>query len=76
MDALLASLGKLFGVFTDPAQVVLLLIALAEGFAIYKLVSFFLERTEKDMESRVKLATALEGLTAIIKEKIGNGKSP
>ena len=71
MDALLAAIGKLFAVFTDPVQIVLLFVAMAEGFAIYKLVRFFLDRTDKDMEARVKLATALEGLSAIIKEKIG-----
>ena len=71
MDALLAAIGKLFAVFTDPVQIVLLFVAMAEGFAIYKLVRFFLDRTDKDMEARVKLATALEGLSAIIKEKVG-----
>ena len=58
----------MLGVFKDPTQVVLLLIAAAEGFAIYKLVRFFLDRTDRDLEARVKLATAMEGLTAIIKE--------
>lgn len=70
MDALLESIGRLLGVFKDPTQVILLLVAIAEGFAIYKLVRFFLDRTDKDLEARVKLATAMEGLTAIIKEKI------
>ena len=33
-----------------------------------------LDRLDKDLEARVKMATALESLTSIIKEKIGNGK--
>lgn len=70
MDALLEAIGRLLGVFKDPTQVLLLLICFAEGFAIYKLVRFFLDRTDKDMDARVKLATAMEGLTDIIKEKI------
>lgn len=36
---------------------------------------WLLERMDRDLEARVKLATALEGLTAIIKEKM-NGKNP
>lgn len=75
MDALLESIGRLFGAFKDPVQIILLLICLAEGFGIYKLVRFFLDRTDKDMDARVKLATAMEGLTAIIKEKM-NDKNP
>ena len=70
MDPIWAQVARLFGVFTEPVQVVLLLIAGAEGFAIYKLVRFFLDRTDRDLEARVKLATAMEGLTAIIKEKM------
>jgi hypothetical protein len=70
MDALLEALGRLLGVFKDPLQVFMFLIIVAEGFGIYKLTRFFLDRTDKDMEARVKLATAMEGLTAIIKEKM------
>ena len=35
-----------------------------------------LDRMDRDLDARVKLATALEGLTSIIKEKIGASKSP
>ena len=35
-----------------------------------------LDRMDRDLDARVKLATALEGLTSIIKEKIGAPKSP
>jgi hypothetical protein len=68
MDALLEAIGNLFKVFKDPLQVFMLLIIIAEGVGIWKLVRFFLDRTDKDMEARVKLATAMEGLTDIIKE--------
>ena len=30
-----------------------------------------LDRLDRDLEGRVKMATALEGLTAVIKERIG-----
>lgn len=73
MDALLESLGKLLGVFKDPTQVLLLLVATAEGFAIYKIMRWIFDRMDRDLEARTKLATAMEGLTDIIKEKIGNG---
>ena len=72
MDSLFESIGKLLGVFKDPTQVVLLLLCFAEGFAIYKLVRFFLDRIDKDLEARIKFSTALEGLTEIIKEKVGD----
>lgn len=35
-----------------------------------------LDRLDRDLEARVKLATAMEGLTSIIKEKIGAVKVP
>lgn len=75
MDALLEAIAKLLGTFKDPVQVVLLLVCLAEGFGLYKIIRFLLDRADKDMEARVKVATAMEGLTDIIKEKMANGKS-
>ena len=71
MDALFDALAKLLAVFKDPTQVVLLFVCISEGYGIYRLVRFMLDRADKDLEARVKLATALEGLTGIIKEKIG-----
>lgn len=70
MDALFEALGKLLSVFKDPVNVILLFVCLAEGFGLYKIVRFIMDRSERDLEARVKLATAMEGLTAIIKEKI------
>ena len=34
-----------------------------------------LERVDRDLDARVKLAIAMESLTTVIKEKIGNGKN-
>lgn len=76
MDALLAELARLLGVFRDPVNVVLLLVSIAEGAAIYRLVRFFMDRSDKDLEGRIKLATALEGLEEIIREKLSNAKNP
>ena len=67
MDALLESIGKLFLVFKDPVNVILLILALVEGFFIYKFVLFLQDRYDKDIASRASLATALSGLTKAIK---------
>ena len=67
MDALFESIGKLFLVFKDPVNVILLLVAIVEGFFLYKMVSFLQQRFDKDIESRTLLATALNGLTRAIK---------
>ena len=67
MDALFESVGRLLGVFKDPVNVILLLVALVEGFFLYKMVSFLQQRFDKDIESRTLLATALNGLTKAIK---------
>jgi hypothetical protein len=76
MDALLESLGRLLGIFKEPVQVLMLLVIVSQAFGIYKLVVFFLDRTDKDMEARVKLATSLDGLADIIDrlEKTTHGK--
>ena len=70
MDALLESVGRLLGTFKDPVQVLLLLICFAEGFALYKLASIFITGHNAQVESRLKMAAALEALTDMIKEKI------
>ena len=70
MDALLESVGRLLGTFKDPVQVLLLLICFAEGFALYKLASIFITSHQAQIESRLKMAAALEALTDMIKEKI------
>ena len=67
MDALIESVGRLLGMFKDPVNVILLLVALVEGFFLYKMVSFLQQRFDKDIESRTLLATALNGLTKAIK---------
>ena len=67
MDALFESIGKLFLVFKDPVNVILFLLAAAEGFFLYKFVQFLQDRYDKDIASRSSLATALTGLTKAIK---------
>ena len=67
MDALLESIGRLFGVFKDPVNVILLLLAMVEGFFLYKFVQFWQSSHLKEIDSRVALATALNGLTKAIK---------
>ena len=70
MDPIWAQVARLIGVFTEPVQVVLLLIAIAEGAAIYFLGRYILNNIEKDRERDLAQARATEGLTAIIKEKM------
>ena len=70
MDALLESIGKLFGAFKDPVQIVLLLICFAEGWALYKLASIFITSHQAQIESRLKMASALEALKDMIEAKI------
>ena len=70
MDELLGSIGRLFSTFKDPVQVLLLLICFAEGFALYKLASIFITSHQAQIESRLKMAAALEGLKDMIEAKI------
>ena len=70
MDALLESVGRLLGTFKDPVQVLLLLICFAEGFALYKLASIFIVGHQAQIESRLKMASALEALKDMIEAKI------
>ena len=70
VDPIFAAVSRLFGVFTEPVQVVLLLIAIAEGAAIYFLARFIFGNIEKDRERDLAQAKATEGLTAFIKEKM------
>lgn len=58
----------------DPAYIELLKVwgPLSIGwFVAGYLIKFIMDRYDRDIESRTKLATALESLSAIIKEKIG-----
>lgn len=71
MDALLESIGKLFGIFKDPVNVLLLLIVLGEAFGIYRLSKFIMDRYDADIKSRSDLATAINGFTRQLEE---NGK--
>ena len=68
MDALLEAVARLLGTFKDPVQVVLLLMCFALSFALYKLARFMMDSYEAQINSRVQLANALDGLTSIIKE--------
>ena len=77
MDPIWAQVARLIGVFTDPVNVVLLLIAIAEGAAIYFLGRYIIvsidKNRERDLEhakADLAEAKAMEGLTAIIKEKM------
>ena len=78
MDAIFSSIGSLLGAFKDPTQIVLLLVAIAEGVIIYKLGIFFFTRYQDDIESRLKAATAFDNLAKGIdklSERVGNAKA-
>ena len=48
---------------------------LALGWVVaYMLIRFIMEQYRNDIDSRVKLATALDGLTKMI-ERVANGKN-
>lgn len=74
MDALLEAVAKLFLVFKDPVNVILLLVAASSLFANYYIVRFLLNSWEAAIESRLKLSASLDGLTDIIKE-LKDGKT-
>lgn len=68
MEELAAAVARLFGVFTDPVNVLLLLIVFAEAFGLYKFAQFFMQRYDKEIDSRTQLANALNGLTKAVQE--------
>lgn len=63
MDDLLSAIGRLFGIFKDPVNVLLLLIVLGEAFGIWKLAKFIMDRYDADIKSRADLASAIQGFT-------------
>lgn len=67
MDSLLSALGKLLGVFTEPVQVVLLLVVFALAFALYKVAMFLASRWEDSIKAQQGMAESLRGLTELIK---------
>lgn len=67
MDALLESLGKLLGVFTQPVDVVLLLVTFALSFSLYKVAMFLASRWEDSIKAQQGMAESLRGLTELIK---------
>jgi len=71
MDELLAAIGKLFGIFKDPVNVLLLLIVCGEAFGLWKMAKFVMDRYDADIKSRSDLATAINGFTKQLEE---NGK--
>lgn len=75
MDALLEAIAKLFLVFKDPVNVVLLLVAATSLYANYYLVRFLMNSWEAGIESRMKMSASLDGLATIIKESLKNGKT-
>lgn len=74
MDELAAAIGKLLGVFKDPVNVILLLLVIGEGFGIWKLVRFLMDRYEADVKSRADLAAAIQGFTKQLGEIEDNGR--
>lgn len=68
MDALLASLGKLLAVFTEPVQVVLLLVVFALAFALYKVAMFLAGRWEDSIKAQQAMSSSLNGLADLIKD--------
>ncbi len=68
MDALLTAIAGLFGAFKDPATIAFLLISVAEAWIIWKLAKWFMDRADKDMESRTQLATVLNRWADLVEE--------
>ena len=64
MDSLLDAIGKLFSVFKDPTQVVLLLACIAEGFFIWTV-------RKEDREDKKSVVEALKAVNDTL-GKIGN----
>lgn len=73
MDGLFEGLGKLLGTFKDPTQVVLLLVCLAEGFGLYRLVKFLTDNYKTSIENDLRNAQALEGVQRILEKVVANG---
>ena len=69
MDALLASLGKLLGAFTQPVQIVLLFMIAGLAAFCWRLVKFIMDTYERGIASDIKMTTALENLTIAFKER-------
>lgn len=42
--------------------------------ALYLIVKWLMERADKDLEGRIRMAVALENLTTLVKERIGHAK--
>ncbi len=64
MDSLLEAIGKLFGVFKDPTQVVLLLVCIAEGWFIWTI-------RKEDREDKKSVVEALKAVNDTL-GRIGN----
>lgn len=68
MEALLEAIAKLFGVFKDPVNVILLLLVCGLSFSLYKAMKFIADRYDADIKSRSDFAAALNNFT----QRLGN----
>lgn len=68
MDDLIKAIAGLFGAFKDPATIAFLLISCAEAFIIWKMGKWFMDRADKDMESRTQLATVLNRWADLVED--------
>jgi hypothetical protein len=75
MDSLFEAIGKLFGVFKDPVNVLLLLFAALEAFVIYKFVQFFFATYKESIQNDLRNTQALEGVKQAL-ERQANAKQP
>lgn len=75
MDGLFEAIGKLLGVFKDPVNVILLLVASVEGVAIWKLIALIVENWKIGIQNDGNNAKALEGVQRILEKRFGDGKS-
>ena len=74
MDALLEAIGKLFLVFKDPVNVILLLLCSVSVFGNYKMVMFFLSNYKESVANDLRNAQALEGVQKTLEKVLSNGK--
>lgn len=74
MDAIFSGISALLGKFTDPTQIVLLLVSMSEGFAIYKLVAFLMQNYKESIQNDLRNAQAIEGVLKFLEKGIPNGK--
>ena len=74
MDAIFGAIAKLLGAFTEPVQVVLLLMVILEGVGLYLAWVFFTSNYKSSIENDLRNAQALEGVQRALEKVNANGK--